>query len=200
VLARLQAPAAEEATPEVVQAACDTVTPQGVVAAFAIPAAPRLLPERGLVVILDGVRDPGNAGAILRSALAAGCAAVLATPDTCDLFGPKVVRAAMGAHARLALGADLAWPAIRELVAARRIYVAEAATGLAYDEVDWRQPAALVIGNETEGPRPEALQGAAGRVSIPMPGRAESLNAAAAASILIFEWVRQTRRATKKET
>lgn len=204
LLEQLGSLASEEAMPAVLQGVSDTVSPQGIVAAFSIPEMPLSLPAQGLVVVLDGVRDPGNVGTILRSALGAGCVAVIATPDTCDLFAPKVVRAAMGAHARLTLVPDADWPAIRRLAGERRIFVAEAGDGVPYDRVDWLQPAVLVIGNETEGPRPEALQGAAGRVSIPMPGRAESLNAAVAASIIIFEWVRQTRPETrakwKKET
>jgi RNA methyltransferase, TrmH family len=190
LIARLAEVSAEEVTPGVLAGLSGTVSPQGVIAAFPIPRPPDALPDRQLVVVLDGVRDPGNAGTILRSAQAAGCAGVLATTDTVDLFSPKVVRAGMGAHFALPMACDLLWPAIAVLLEGRRTYVAQARTGTPYYEIDWTEPSALVIGNETEGARPQALQSAAGRVSIPMPGQAESLNAAVAASIVIFESVR----------
>lgn len=197
LLALLAGVVAEEVTPGVLAALSGTVTPQGVIAAFPIPEPPNRLPNQHLVVVLDGVRDPGNAGTILRSAQAAACAGVLATTDTVDLFSPKTVRAGMGAHFALPVACDLSWPAIAELLGGRKTYVAEARTGAPYYEIDWAEPAALVIGNETEGARPQTLHSAAGRVSIPMPGQAESLNAAVAASIVIFESVRQ--RMSRKE-
>lgn len=192
LLERLLAlPGAEEALPAVIAAACDTVTPQGIVAAAPLPASRSRFAPHGLVVVLDGLHDPGNVGAILRTAEAAGCAGVAASQATADVFGPKVVRAAAGAHLRLPLTVDVAWPRLAEMLSGRSIYLAEARQGEAYYAVDWTQPAALVIGNETAGPRAETLRYVQGRVCIPMPGKAESLNAAIAASIIIFESVRQ---------
>ena len=105
--------------------------------------------------MLDGLRDPGNAGTILRSAEAAACAGVLATTDTVDLYSPKVVRAAMGAHFALPVACDLIVAGhCRVAGRPQDVYVAEARTGAPYYEIDWTEPAALVIGNETEGPRP----------------------------------------------
>ena len=191
VLERVDSIRGEEVSAPVLQMVCDTVTPQGIVAALPIPAAPATLPESGLVVVLDALRDPGNAGTILRTAEAAGCVAVVATSESVDLYSPKVVRAAMGAHLRLPLLPDTQWSLLERLLAGRGVYLAEAGKGQLYFAIDWTKPAALVIGNETEGLRPEAQRCATGRVSIPMPGRAESLNAAVAASIIIFESVRQ---------
>ncbi len=190
LLQRVAGAHADEVGAAVLQSVCDTVSPQGIVAAFAIPPAPETLPAEGLVVVLDGLRDPGNVGSLLRSAQAAGCAAVVATPDTADLYSPKVVRAAMGAHVHGQV-LEAPWERLTALLHGRAIYLAEAGAGQPYYEIDWTRPTALVIGNETEGPRPEAQRCATGRVSIPMPGRAESLNAAVAASIIIFESVRQ---------
>lgn len=184
---------AQEVIEQVLASVCDTVTPQGVVAALPIPHAPVSLPPDGLVVVLDGLHDPGNVGAILRSADAAGCAAVIAMAGTADLYAPKVARAAMGAHLHLVLVPDVSWAVLCDVLGGRKIYVAEADGELVYDSVNWTEPAALVIGNETGGARPEAQRCATGRVSIPMPGRAESLNAGVAASIIIFEAVRQQR-------
>jgi len=181
----------EDVSASVLQSISETVTPQGIVAAFPIAPTPATLPAGGLVVVLDGLRDPGNVGTILRSAEAGGCTAIVTTSDTVDLYSPKVVRAAMGAHFRLPLVYDLAWSSLATMLRGRAIYLAEARGGVPYYDVDWTQPAALIIGNETEGPRPEARRCAMGRVSIPMPGRAESLNAAIAASVIIFEAVRQ---------
>lgn len=191
LLDRLADAPSEEVSAAVLQSMSDTVATQGVIAAYAIPEQPPAFADEGLVVVLDAVRDPGNVGAILRSAQAAGCAAAVTTTGSADLYSPKVVRAAMGAHARLPLFADMAWPRLSMLLAARRVYIAQANGGTPYYEIDWTAPAALVIGNETEGLRPEAQRRATGRVSIPMPGRAESLNASVAASIIIFESVRQ---------
>lgn len=191
LLERVPALTGEEVSAPVMQSICDTVTPQGIVAACPIPATPPALPPAGLVVVLDGVRDPGNVGAILRSAEASACAAVVTTPGSADLYSPKVVRAAMGAHVHLPLFADVPWPRLTMLLSGRAVYLAEARSGAPYYDIEWTQPAALVIGNETEGPRPEAQRRATGRVSIPMPGRAESLNAGIAASIIMFESVRQ---------
>lgn len=191
LLERMDSLHGEEVSALVLQSVCDTVTPQGIVVALPIAPAPKTLPESGLVVVLDALRDPGNAGAILRTAEAAGCVAVVATRDSVDLYSPKVVRAAMGAHLRLPLMTDVDWAHLESMLAGRGVYLAEAGSGQPYFAIDWTKPAALVIGNETEGLRPAAQRCASGRVSIPMPGRAESLNAAVAASIIIFESVRQ---------
>ena len=82
-------------------AAADTETPQGVLAVVAAAALPEALPGPALMVVLDGMQDPGNLGTILRTALAAGAGAVITSPGCADVFAPKVVRAGMGAHFRL---------------------------------------------------------------------------------------------------
>jgi RNA methyltransferase, TrmH family len=180
---------------DVFAAVADTVNPQGILAVvpipdLALPAAPRL------VLIADGVRDPGNLGAILRTADAAGADACLAAPGTADPTAPKVVRAAMGAHFRVPI-ARLPWDGIARVVtsAGLPVWVADADGVADYADVDWARGAALVIGGEAEGPTPAAL--ALGTtVRVPMPGGAESLNAAAAAAVLLFEAVRGRRGRT----
>jgi len=176
-----------------VMAACsETETPQGVLAV--VPFL-HLAPRPGLILILDRLRDPGNLGTILRSAEAAGVGQVILTPDTVDLHNPKVVRGAMGAHFRLPV-ARLGWPAIREQASNRTVWLADAGGEVAYDAVDWTRPSALIIGGEASGAGEEARSLAGGRVSIPMPGKAESLNAAMAAAVILFEAARQHRNRT----
>jgi len=182
---------AEEGTwpvSEAVLAACaDTQTPQGVLAV--VPVIP-LPPRPGLLLILDAIRDPGNLGTILRSAEAAGVGQVLLAPGTVDLYNPKTVRGAMGAHFRLPADA-LDWPAIAERVAGRPVWLADAAGEVGYDVVDWTLPSALIVGGEAAGAGHEAAALATGRVHIPMAGEAESLNAAMAATVILFEAARQ---------
>ncbi len=168
----------------------DTETSQGLLAV--LPQRELAFPEPlDFVLIADAVRDPGNLGTIVRTAAAAGVQAVMLSPGNVDVFSPKVVRAGMGAHFRLPIF-HLDWPEIRKVCHPRlKIYLAEAEAGSACWQLDLRQPVALVIGGEANGPGPEARQAADGRVMIPMPGQSKSLNAAVAASILMFEVVRQ---------
>jgi TrmH family RNA methyltransferase len=146
------------------------------------------------VIIADGIHDPGNLGTLLRTTAAAGAQLLITTPGSVDAFSPKVLRAGMGAHFHLPI-LDLDWPEIQHLLKDRspqlRVFLADAGQGASCWETDLRQPCALVIGGEAEGASQAARDRADAGLSIPMPGKSESLNAAAAASILIFEVVRQ---------
>ena len=169
----------------------ETVTPQGVLALLPMPRPP--LPQTlSLALVLDGVRDPGNAGALLRSAEAAGADLVIFGPGSVDPFNDKVLRGAMGAHFRLPLRVAEEWSVIRTHLAGLTCYVAEAGQGIAYDRVAWRQPAALIIGAEAGGPSPAARL-LCQPVHVPMHGATESLNAAIAGSVILFEAARQRR-------
>ena len=184
------------ATDAVIATCSDTETPQGIVAVVPLPDWPRPLgPTTSLVV--DRLRDPGNLGTILRTALAAGIDQVWLAPGTVDPTNPKVVRAAMGAHFRLPLY-TATWTEIAAALAGAPAWLAEVGTGQPYWSVDWRSPVALIIGGEAEGASPEAHQLATGQVTIPMPGGSESLNAAVASGILLFEIVRQRAGEDKK--
>ncbi len=179
---------------DVLAACADTVTPQGVLAVvpwIVLPARP------GWILILDGLRDPGNLGTILRSAEAAGTGQVIMAPGTVDVYNAKVVRGAMGAHFRLPIS-NLDWLRIAERVKGRAVWLADPSGGIPYDAVDWRMPSALIVGGEAAGAGDEAAALATGRVSIPMAGGAESLNAAMAATVILFEAARQRR--TRGET
>lgn len=175
---------------EVMRAISDTQTPQGLLAVVPISEKP---PGEGLLLILDQLRDPGNLGTILRSAWAAGVGRVVTTKGTVDIYSPKVVRGAMGAHFHLSLAPDKGWKEIEPLLEERQVLLADARGQVAYHEVDWTLPSALIIGGEAEGASEEAKRLAHKRVYIPMPGGAESLNAAVAASIILFEAARQHR-------
>lgn len=183
----------EEVSPEVMQAATGTETSQGLLAILEEYELP-LPPVPDFLLLADGIRDPGNLGTLLRSAAAAGVQAVFLPPGTMDVFSPKVVRSGMGAHFRLPIRmvdwAFLdAWCA--NIQPPLRIYLAEAESGTPCWQADLRQPLMLVVGGEAEGAGVEALQRVDEKLSIPMPGKFESLNAGVAASILLFEIVRQ---------
>lgn len=174
---------------EVLAAMSDTETPPGVLAV--LPIRPRPLPARpGLLLILDEIRDPGNLGTMLRTAAAAGVDGVLLSPGCVDPYNPKVVRAGMGAHLRLALHQQ-EWAEIAEASRALQVWLARADGELPYTEVNWRQPSALIVGSEAHGAGKEAGALADGTLYIPMYAATESLNAAVAAGIILFEAVRQ---------
>ena len=180
--------------PAVFAALAETVTPQGIAAVLPLPALP-MPPQPTLILILDGIGDPGNAGTLIRSAEAAGADAVIVGPGTVDPFNDKVVRAGMGAHFRLPLRRCTGWDDVTALLPAEMAwYVADAHGGAAYDTVDWRQPSAIVVGSEAHGPSPHASGRSTG-ILIPMAGSTESLNAAIAGSVILFEAARWRRAA-----
>ncbi len=185
----------EAVAPQVLKAASDTEAPQGLLAVVSLHPLP-LPPDPDFVLVLDGLRDPGNLGTVLRTAAAARVQAVLLPPEAADPFAPKVVRSAMGAHFRLPIH-SLDWAELRQYLrpagqeSQLRVSLADSSGGVPYTQADFRSPVALIVGGEAEGAGAEALSLADGRVHIPMPGQAESLNAAVAAAILMFEVVRQ---------
>jgi RNA methyltransferase, TrmH family len=190
---RKQETSIEEVSPEVMKAAADTETPQGILAVLSARSLP-LPQDPDFILILDSVRDPGNLGAILRTAAAAGVQAVLLSSGTADPFSPKVVRAGMGAHFRLPVH-RLEWDAIRDYLKlgepGLRVFLADAAGGQPYTKADLIQPVALILGGEAQGAGSEARELAGHSLHIPMPGQSESLNAGAAVAVLLFEVVRQ---------
>jgi TrmH family RNA methyltransferase len=171
----------------------ETVTPQGVAAVVDLPHLPVASP-RTLTLLLDQVRDPGNAGTLLRSAAAAGVDLVLFGPETVDPFNEKVLRAGMAAHFHVPLRTCEHWDEVQAwLEPAQPIYLAEAAGAREYDEVNWLLAATLVVGGEASGASAWVRQQAT-TISIPMQGETESLNAAVAGSVILFEAARQRRR------
>lgn len=179
-----------EVSESVMAAMSDTVTPQGILVVVPLPRIP-VRPGPQFVLIPDGVRDPGNLGTLLRAAWASGATQVLIPPGVADYTSPKVLRAGMGAHFHLAIRA-IPWNAIWSTIGSTPVWIAEARRGKPYWDVDWRGDVALVIGGEASGAS-DAARSAGSYVHIPMPGDAESLNAAMAATILAFEVARQRR-------
>jgi len=177
---------------QVLSSCSDAVTPQGILAVLSIPE--QAVPEAtSFVVVLDQIQDPGNMGTLLRTARAAGVEAVLLTEGTVDPYNPKVVRAGMGAQLALSI-IEVECAELPGMLAGLKVWLADSGGGTPYDEVDWTRPAALVIGNEAHGSSPGVEKLSGGKVLIPMPGSAESLNAAVAGGVLMFEIVRQRKQ------
>ena len=171
----------------------ETVTPQGLVAVCDLPdVAPEnlaVVPPR-IVVALAGIADPGNAGTVLRTADACGAGAVVFGAGSVDPFGGKVVRAGAGSHFHLDVVrstalADLL-PRLRD--AGAPVLVADGGGDVALPEVDHllAGPVVWLFGNEARGIPADLAALADARVRIPMRGRAESLNLAAAAAICLY--------------
>jgi TrmH family RNA methyltransferase len=178
-----------DVTPGVMRFCSETETPPGILAV--LPFASSTLSARpSLSVVADVLRDPGNLGTLLRTAAAAGADEVLLGPGTVDVYNPKVIRGAMGAHFRLPV-ATMTWPGISSHLSGVSVWLADARGAVPHTQVDWTQPCALVVGGEAEGASPAAEKLATGRVSIPMQNGVESLNAAVAAAIILFEAQRQ---------
>ena len=170
--------------------AAATESPQGVLAVAEVPArsfATLALPDRPRLLVLDGIQDPGNVGALLRTAAALDTHAVIAMPGTVDLWNGKVVRSAMGAlFHRPAFGAD--WDALGAFLAERKISL-WGADGAGDDVAAIAAPPslALVMGNEGAGLSERAQALVARRVAIPIARDVESLNVAVAAGILLHQ-------------
>lgn len=165
-------------------------SPTGVISSIRTPSSRAPSIEAKLALLLEDIQDPGNVGTLLRSAAAAGADHVLLSPQCAFAWSPKVVRAAMGAHfsTNIVERADLADFLLRY----RGQAVALTADGArSVYETDLSGPTALLVGNEGAGLSASVLGAATVRARIPMPGRIESLNAATAGSIALFEAVRQ---------
>jgi TrmH family RNA methyltransferase len=177
----------------VMRAVSETEVPQGVLVVLPLREIP-LTASPDFVLVLDGLRDPGNLGTILRTACAAGVQAVLLAPGCADAWAPKVLRAGMGAHFRLPIHSS-GWVEICQILkgpaTGLKVYLADSAAGLAYTQADFHPPLALIVGGEAAGAGSKSISLADEKVHIPMPGGSESLNAGIAASILLFEVLRQ---------
>ncbi len=180
------------------RAVSDTVAPQGAVAVVEMPvvSAWDLPPEADLALVLAEVRDPGNAGTLVRSAAAAGAAAVFFGRGCVDPYGPKTVRSSAGAILRLRIVRDVHLDEGATALRSRGFSLvgAEAGARTTYDEIAYDRPVGFVLGNEGWGMTAEARSVLDEVVAIPMPGRTESLNVAVAGSVLLFEAVRQRRK------
>lgn len=170
----------------------DTVRSQGIVAVCGLPGATLddiVTPQ--LVLVLDEVRDPGNAGTLIRSADAFGAAAVLATPGSAEPWNPKAVRAGAGSVFHLPIVPGLPFDEVVAWAHGQGLQLLATATGgRRLDDPGLaevlRGPVAWLFGNEAAGLPPEHLALADQTVAVPMWGRAESLNVAAAAAVCLY--------------
>jgi TrmH family RNA methyltransferase len=180
-----------QVSPEVLQHVSATEQPQGIVVVMALPT-PDLPREPRRVLILDGVRDPGNMGTALRTAAAAGVQVVILSPDCVDPYNPKVLRSGMGAHFRVPI-VEAAWQEVAAYCEGLPIYLADGGGDHDYDRVDW-SAWALIIGSEGHGASEQARELATQRIRIPMAAATESINAGVAAGVILFEAARQRRQ------
>jgi len=186
-----------EVTEQVLGKISYTETPQGITAVVSYhPLKPTelALQHTALIVVVDGIQDPGNLGTIIRTADAAGADAVVLLPGTCDAFMPKVIRSTSGSIFNVPV--VYAEPdALVEWLQEKKIHfaVTEGKAGKDIFSADLSGPLAVAFGNEARGVSSNLKQAADSALSIPIFGKAESLNVAASAAICLYEIVRQRR-------
>lgn len=176
----------------------DTGTPQGILAVIKIKkyTIEDLTLEKGLLVLMESVQDPGNMGTIIRTADASGAKGVVLSKGCVDVYNPKTLRSTMGSifHLPVYRSADF----IKDVKEIKKLGVKALVSHLKGEkyhfEVDMQGSVAIIIGNEANGISEEAASLADELVKIPMPGQAESLNASVAAGILMYEAVKQRMR------
>lgn len=178
----------------------DTKTPQGVLCVLRQPKHTLEDIIKGettgsLFVILEDIQDPGNLGTIVRTGEGAGVAGVIMSRGCVDIFNPKTIRSTMGSIYRVPFvyAEDLAQAVKSMQQAGIRVYAAHLRGEHYYDEVDYCGKTAFLIGNEGNGLKDETAEMADEYIKIPMEGSVESLNAAVATSVLMYEHYRQTR-------
>ncbi len=185
----------ETVSDEVFAKMSDTRTPQGILALMRQPEyelEPFLQKPGALFLVLEGLQDPGNLGTIIRTGEGAGVTCVIIGGGA-DLFNPKVIRATMGSIYRVPFvySRDLPGTVEKLHAAGIRAYAAHLQGEVFYDSVSFREPSAFLIGNEGRGLSRELAGAADAYIKIPMEGQVESLNAAVAAALLMYEAHRQ---------
>jgi TrmH family RNA methyltransferase len=173
-----------------------TETPQGIIVAGTVPDYSFSdISDKGneIVLVVDGVQDPGNLGTIIRTACAAGVKAVFLLKGTVDAYSPKVVRATMGALFHIPLIDKYSDNEVLAFLKGNgyQVFVAHISGSEIYYKVDIKRPVAWVLGNEGNGPGDFWIDNADQTVQIPLEGKAESLNVSVAAGILLFDTLRR---------
>jgi len=183
--------------PQVIKSLAETQTPQGIVAVAAREPVTMLSLDRAkkeqLLLVIDGLQDPGNMGTLVRTAWCAGAAAVVCLPGTTDPFGGKAVRSTMGGIFRIPVITGVEWDYLRDWCRENEygLVAGDLSAEDTYYSVAYPHKTALIIGNEGQGllnVDPAQLDY---RVRIPLKNGAESLNAAVAGGILLYEIIRQ---------
>jgi TrmH family RNA methyltransferase len=188
----------ETVSDSVFSAMSDTRTPQGILSVIRMPeysVEQMLDSEHTLLLILENIQDPGNLGTMLRTGEGAGITGVIVSGDTVDLYNPKTVRSTMGSIYRIPYLVAQDWEGTLRAVKDNGVtlYAAHLQGSVVYDEPDYTNACAFLIGNEGNGLTDATAALADARVRIPMAGQVESLNAAVSASLLTYECSRQRR-------
>ncbi len=186
--------------PGVMEKVADASTPQPILATMRFHVGSLTeLAFQGFSLVLHDVRDPGNAGTVIRSADAAGADAVIFTGQSVDPFSPKTLRATAGSIFHLpVVVADLTDALTQAHAAGARTWAAIVRGGRPFRDVALAEPSVVVIGNESEGLDDGAVALCDEQLSIPMSGRSESLNVGVAASLVLFEAMRQREGAARQ--
>lgn len=188
----------------VMEALSPVKSPSGIVA---LAQRPEISPQRivapapALVLVLVEVQDPGNVGAIIRSADAAGATGVIATAGCADAFGWKALRGSMGSALRLPVWTGVAWSEVLPFLRAHGLYVVatQSTASRAFFDQPWQRPTALLLGSEGSGLPAAIVADADATISIPMREGVDSLNVAVTAALITYEARRQRLRATRTQ-
>ena len=181
----------------VFEAMAETVTPQGVLAIVEMPeySLEQMIEKAGTLLLLEDLRDPGNLGTIVRTAEAAGVAGIILSKESVDVYNPKVIRSTMGAIYRVPFlyVEDFKSLLVQLKEQKVRLLAAHLQGTKNFDNADYSGKVGILIGNEANGLSDEVAELAEENVLIPMAGNVESLNAAVAASLLMYEAFRKQR-------
>lgn len=178
---------------ELLRELCGTENPQGIVAVVSKTDYDFDDIKNDFVIIADGIQDPGNLGTIIRTADAAGAGAVFITKGTVDVYNDKTLRATMGSifHIPIIFGEDFNELSNTLKEMGYSLFAASLEGSKYIYDCNFENKTAIIIGNEANGIPAEHMEAVTQKIKIPMPGRAESLNAAAATAVIVYEVVRQ---------
>ena len=184
-----------EVTDQILSKLEDTETPQGIIAIASyrpVDISSITFKNIPLLVVCDGIQDPGNLGTIIRVSDAVNADAVVILPGTCDAFNSKTVRATAGSLFNVPVVYSEMGPLVKYLRSKHiKLYVSDVHSETSLYETDFKQPAAIALGNEAHGVSEGISKNADSLIKIPIIGKAESLNVATAASVCLYEALRQ---------
>ena len=180
-------------TQKIFNSITDVSNPQGILAVIEKPSKNEIEYSEGIIVVLDNIQDPGNLGTILRTVDSIGLKQIVVSKGTADAYNPKVIRSTMGAIFRINIvEVDEIEKTLKEMKKHKyKTVVTTPNTSKTIYDIDYKKKA-IIIGNEANGVEKQIIDNADEKVKIPMPGRAESLNASVATGIVLYEYVRQT--------
>jgi len=187
-----------EISADIYRKVSDTVEPQGIMLVLkkSLVSLDSLVSSEimPLILVLDGLQDPGNVGTIIRTADAAGCTGIVLMKNTVDVFSGKTVRAAMGSLFHLPVVIDVSVDELKGFLGEQNIVLQATALdseAKKHFDVDFTKPTAIAFGNEGDGISKELLSAAEQKIYIPMIGQTESLNVSTAAAVVLYEAARQ---------